>query len=128
IELAPVLLCRRALGRPVRRVIELIGNLRRPVAAHMAVEDVAFDRRAEACRAAGLVGFPAWREHEGTAQREMRLRLLRCALLERDDVLALGRHGIDDAARFLVDRFEAHRSSFFAALKGRATSYTATSA
>src|SRR5213592_4343959 len=87
VELAPVLLRRRAFGRPVGRVIELVGYLRRPEAADMAVEDIALDRLAQARRAACRIGLPPWREDQRTAEREMRLRrLLRRSLLQRDDV------------------------------------------
>src|SRR5215207_5177788 len=44
IDLAPVLLRRRALGGPVGRVVQLIGYLRRPVAADVAIEQVALHR------------------------------------------------------------------------------------
>src|SRR2546427_3487804 len=88
IELAPVLLCRRALGRPVGRVIELVGYLRRPEAADVAVEDIALDRLAQARRAARRIGLPPWREDQRTAEREMRLRrLLRRGPLEGGDGL-----------------------------------------
>src|SRR5689334_21245670 len=52
IEFAPVLLRRRALGRPVGRVIQLVGHLRGPEAPDVAVEDVALDRLAQSGRAA----------------------------------------------------------------------------
>ena len=82
------------LRGPVGRVIELVGHLRRPEAADVAVEQIALDRLAQPGGAAGAVGLPARREHERAAEREM--RLLRAAgALQRDDVarsrLRLGR-------------------------------------
>src|SRR3954468_17252296 len=59
VQLPPVLLRRCALRRPVGRVIQLIGHLRRPEEADVAVEDVALDGLAEAGSAAVRVGFPA---------------------------------------------------------------------
>src|SRR5664279_2037569 len=47
IDFAPVLLGGRALGGPVGRVIQLIRHLRRPIAADVAVEQVALDRLTE---------------------------------------------------------------------------------
>src|SRR5262245_21125153 len=72
IDLAPVLLSGRALRGPVGRVIELIGHLRRPVAADVAVEQIPFDGLTQAGRPAFFVGLPAGREHERAADREMR--------------------------------------------------------
>src|ERR1043165_416448 len=46
IDLAPVLLGRSALRGPVGRVIELVGHLRRPVAADVTVEQIAQRRHA----------------------------------------------------------------------------------
>src|SRR3954468_18024329 len=60
IDLPPVFLRGCALRRPVRRVIELIRHLRRPVAADVAVEQVAFDRLAQTGGATGAIGFPPW--------------------------------------------------------------------
>src|SRR5262245_48408512 len=74
IELAPVLLGGRALARPVGRVIELVGDLRRPVAAVVTVEQIALDRLAQTGGAAGAVRFPAWREHQGAPDRKVRLQ------------------------------------------------------
>src|SRR5215831_12314858 len=104
IELAPVLLRRRALRGPVGRVIELVGHLRRPEAADVAVEDVALDRLAEAGGAAVRVGFPPRGEHERATEWEMR-RHLRHAL-QCDDVLLLFRDVLDNASRLAVDRFQ----------------------
>src|SRR6266702_2437264 len=62
IYLPPVVGRRGALVGPVRCVIQVIGNLSRPAAAQMAVEQIALDRLAQAGRAAGDVHFPAGRE------------------------------------------------------------------
>src|SRR3954447_24900259 len=59
IDFAPVLLRRGALAGPVRRVIELVGHLRRPVAADVTIEQIAFDRLAQARRAAGAIRLPS---------------------------------------------------------------------
>src|SRR5262245_50586298 len=93
IDLSPVLLRRRALGGPVRRMIELVGHLRRPVATDVTVEEIALDRLTEPRGAARAIGLPAWREHHCAAQRNMRrTRLLRhtAALQCHDVVLRLG--------------------------------------
>ena len=57
---------------PVGRVIQLVGHLRRPVAADVAVEEVALDRLAEPRRAARAIRFPARREHQRAAERNVR--------------------------------------------------------
>src|SRR5688500_3918216 len=62
VDLPPVLLRGRARPRPVRLMIQLIRHLRRPVAADVAIEEIAFDRLTESRRAAGAIGFPARRE------------------------------------------------------------------
>src|SRR5258707_645019 len=72
IDLAPVLLGGGALGRPVGRVIQLIRHLRRPVAADVAVEQIALDRLTESGGAAGAVRFPSRREDQRAAHRKMR--------------------------------------------------------
>ena len=78
VDLAPVLLGRGALRRPVGRVIQLIGHLRRPEAAHVAVEQIALDRLAQPGGAAVAIGFPARREHQRAAGGNVRrLGLLR---------------------------------------------------
>src|SRR5439155_16570119 len=84
IEFAPVLLRRRALRRPVGRVIELVGHVRRPEAPDVAVEDVALDGLTQAGRAAGLIRRPSGGEHERAPEREVRLRRLLGGLLQRD--------------------------------------------
>src|SRR3954451_7942643 len=70
VKLPPVLLRRCALRRPVGRVIQLVGHLRRPEAADVAVEDVALDRLAEAGGAAVRVGLPARGKDQRAAKRE----------------------------------------------------------
>ena len=59
IDLAPVLLGGRALGGPVGRVIQLIRHLGRPVAADVAVEQIALDRLAQARRPARRDPLPS---------------------------------------------------------------------
>src|SRR4051812_45218663 len=102
IDLAPVLLRRGALAGPVRRVIELVGHLRRPVAADVTVEQIAFDRLAQPGGAAGAIRFPARREHQRAADRKVR-QLRHPGPLQRDDVL-IG--GALDARRLAVDGFQ----------------------
>src|SRR5947207_5099952 len=110
IELAPVLLGRGALRRPVGRVIELVGHVRRPEAADVAVEDVALDRLAQTGGAAGRIRLPAGREHQRAAKREVRLRrLLWRPLLQRDDVFfrrAIFTRRFRHAMGFAVDCLE----------------------
>src|SRR5438034_4906576 len=72
VELAPVLLGRGTLAGPVRRVIELVRHLGRPVAADMAIEQIPFDRLAQSGGPAGAVRFPTGRKHERAADREVR--------------------------------------------------------
>src|ERR1700730_7547745 len=86
IDLAPVLLSGRALGGPVGRVVQLIRHLRRPVAADVAVEQIAFDRLTEPRRAARPIRFPARREDQRAADREMR-QLGNAGALKPDDVM-----------------------------------------
>ena len=100
IDLAPVLLGGGALGGPVGRVIQLVGHLRRPVAADVAVEQIALDRLAQAGGAAGAVRFPAGREHQRAAERKVRLRRLlrRPALLQRHDIAPARSASLDPRA------------------------------
>ncbi len=72
VDLAPVLLSRGALLRPVRRVVQLIGHLRWPEAPEMAVEEIALDRLAQPGGAAGAIDFPARREDRRAAERDVR--------------------------------------------------------
>src|SRR5580704_8250830 len=73
IDLAPIFLRGGALGGPVRRVVQLIGNLRRPETALMAIEYVALHRSTQAGRAAVVIRLPPRRKDHRTAQRNMRL-------------------------------------------------------
>ena len=68
IDLPPVLLRGGALRRPVRRVIQLIGHLRRPEAAHVAVEQIALDRLTQSGRAAVAIRFPAGRRRPASSR------------------------------------------------------------
>src|SRR5580693_5896289 len=61
IDLAPVFLRRGAFAGPVGRMIQLVGHLRGPEAAVVAIEQVALHGRAKAGRAAAGIGFPARR-------------------------------------------------------------------
>src|ERR1700680_3721258 len=98
VELAPVLLSGCALARPVGCVIELVGDLRRPVAADVAVEQIALDGLAQTGGPAGALRFPPGREHERAADGKVRQQR-RPGPLQRDDV-RLGR--ALDARRFAV--------------------------
>src|SRR5207249_12263176 len=89
IDLPPVLLRGGALARPVGRVIQHVGYLRRPEAADVTVEDVALDGRVESGCPARLIRFPAGREEGGASQRKMRPER---RLLQRDDVVLLIRY------------------------------------
>src|SRR2546421_12175823 len=99
IDLAPVLLRRRALRRPVGRVIQLVGHLRRPVAADVTVEQIALDRLTESGSTAAAIRLPARREHERAPEREVR-HLRDAVALQRDDV---ARRCLLDAYRLAVN-------------------------
>src|SRR5262245_40497781 len=83
-------------------MIELVGHLRRPVAADVAVEQIAFDRLAQSGGAAGAIGLPSRREHQGAADRKMRQQR-RLRTLKGDDVVT---HGAFDANGLPIDRFQ----------------------
>src|SRR5579871_3920195 len=96
IDLAPIFLRCGALRGPIRRVIQLIGNLRRPEAAFMTIEDVALDRLAQTCGAAVVVRLPSRRKDERATERDVRRRLRR-RTLQRDYIrLGIGcaRHSL----------------------------------
>jgi hypothetical protein len=80
-------------------VIQLVGHLRRPIAADVAIEQIALDRLTEAGRSTGPIGLPAWREHQRAAEWKMR-ELWEAGSLQRDHV-GLGR--TLDARGFAVD-------------------------
>src|SRR5438552_5296845 len=88
VDLAPVFLRRCALACPVGRVVELVGNLRRPVAPRVAVKQIALDGLAQPGGSPARIHFPAGVKLQRAAQREMRalLWLLRRPLLKSDDV------------------------------------------
>src|SRR5260370_39335948 len=88
IDLAPVLLSRGALAGPIRRMVELVGDLRRPEAAGVAIVEIALDGRAQAGSAAARIGFPTGGEDHRTTEGDVRLcGLLWRALLERDHIV-----------------------------------------
>jgi len=64
IEIAPVFRSGGTFSGPVGRVVQMIGDLRRPVATDKTVVDIALDRLAKPGRAAGRVNFPTGREHQ----------------------------------------------------------------
>src|SRR5258708_1580830 len=72
INLAPVFLRRGAFAGPVRRVIQLVGNLGRPEAAVVTIEEIALHWRAQARRAARGIRFPSRRKNERAAQWNVR--------------------------------------------------------
>src|SRR5580704_7296641 len=88
INLPPIFLRGSALSGPIRRVVQLIGNLRRPEAALMTIENVAFHRRAEPGSASVVVSLPTRRENERTAERNMRLCRGRRWPLQRYHIIA----------------------------------------
>ena len=63
-------------------MIQLVGYLRRPVAADVTVEQVALDRLAQSRRAARAIGLPPGREYERAPDRNMR-RLRQPIALQR---------------------------------------------
>src|SRR6266404_5549346 len=65
VDLAPVFLCGGAFAGPVRRVIQLVGDLRRPEASVVTVEEIALHGRAETRGAAARIGLPSRGEDEG---------------------------------------------------------------
>src|SRR5690348_15253151 len=89
IDLAPILLRRRAFTRPVGSVVIEVGYVRRPEACEVTVEQVALDRLTKAGGRASAVGFPTRREHEGATEWHMGTCLLRwpLRLLQRDDIV-----------------------------------------
>jgi len=82
VDLAPVLLRGGALGGPVWRVVELIGNLCRPETAGVAIEKIALHRLAQSGCSAVAIRFPSGRKHKRAAQGDVRSRgrLLRRSL------------------------------------------------
>src|SRR5689334_14908029 len=88
VDVPPVLGGGCALGRPVRIIVQMIGDLRRPEASGVAIVEIALDRLAEARGAAGGIDFPSWEKHQRATHGHMRMlgrRLLRP--LQRNDVL-----------------------------------------
>src|SRR5271154_6776429 len=86
IDFAPVFLRGGALGGPIGRVIQLIGNLRRPEAALVAIENIALYRCAQARGATVVIGLPAGRENERTTERDVR-RCRSGRRLQCDDII-----------------------------------------
>src|SRR3984957_18570721 len=72
IEISPVLGCASAFRGPVRCIVQMIGDLCRPIATDKAVVDIALHGLAKPCRAAGRVNFPAGRKHQRATHRHMR--------------------------------------------------------
>ena len=112
VDFAPVFLRGGAAARPAGRVIELVGHLRRPVAADVAVEEIAFDRLAQSRRAARAIHFPSGREHRSSSQAECAARLLRrLTALQCDDILLRGfRNCLIDLRCLAVDSLQSTSS------------------
>src|SRR5260370_25323679 len=67
VDVAPIVRRRGALIGPVRRIIQVVGHLRRPSTTQVAIKQIALDGLAKASRAAGNVDLPAAREvHRAT--------------------------------------------------------------
>ena len=85
-------------------MIELIGNLRRPETASVAIEDVALYRLAKSGSASVVIGLPSGREYQRTAQRDMRtLRRLLRGPLQRYDVVFLRSHLARDSLGLAIN-------------------------
>ena len=70
-------------------MIQLVGHLRRPEAAHVAIEQIALDRLAQAGGAAGAIGFPSGRKDQRATRWECAAARAAAAarLLQRDHIL-----------------------------------------
>src|SRR5438309_10913207 len=87
VDFAPVFLRRRTLGGPVRRMIQLIGNLRGPEASGVAIEQIAFHGLTEAGCSSVAIGLPSRREDQRTTQRNVWSRRLLGWALQCDHIV-----------------------------------------
>ena len=71
IEIAPVFGGTRAFTDPVGIVVQVVGNLRRPVTAKPAIVDVPLDGLAESACTAGCINFPARRKYKAATYRHV---------------------------------------------------------
>src|ERR1700732_91917 len=103
IDFAPIVGGRSAFIRPVRRVVQMIRDLRRPAASEIAIEQIALDWLAKTRGATGVVNFPAWSEVECTPHRIIDSSCIRRLLLKGLDVpVSCGDH-LFNLAGFLVN-------------------------
>src|SRR5262245_57172384 len=98
-------------------MVQLIGNVRRPEATEMAVEDVTFDGLTQSRRAARRIGLPAREKRQRATERKVRRR---GRLLKSDHVLAVPcAREIGNAVGFAIDRLEVGHSAASALASSR---------
>src|ERR1700683_2124973 len=62
VQIAPILGGRGALARPIRIIVQMIGNLGGPETGDVAIVDIAFDWLAQPRGSSGRIHFPARRK------------------------------------------------------------------
>src|SRR5580704_890539 len=103
VDIPPVVGGRAAFGSPVRVVADMIRNLSGPGATQIAVEQVAFHRRAESRGSAGDIYFPARVKAQRTAERVIDTSMLLGFVLQRLDIARFRDTGFFHLARFPIE-------------------------
>src|SRR5579862_1933180 len=117
IEILPIFRRGGAIDSPVGRIVQMIGNLRRPIATHETVVDVALDGLAESGGAARRVHFPTGSEHQRASHRDVRALRIRWPALQCLDITETGGLiGTVDAGRLFVYRSHVFHDAFLSAV------------
>jgi hypothetical protein len=104
IQIAPIFCSAGTLADPVGIVVQVIGNLCRPVTAKPAIVDVPFQRLAEAGCTAGSIDFPTGREDEAAPHGHPHPWPGLLLALQRNNILFRGIDQVVDKTRLSVDR------------------------
>src|SRR5580704_7663081 len=102
IDVAPIVGGRCALVSPVGSIIQVVGNLRRPSATQVAIEQVALDGLAKTGCSAGRIHFPAGSEIERAPHWVINFSFS-APLLQRLDVPRRRSDRVFHATRLAVD-------------------------
>src|SRR5713226_5002190 len=95
INVAPILGAYRAFTGPIGRIVQMVGDMCRPKAGDVTIEEVAFNRLAQAGGAPSGIDFPSGKEHQRAAHGYVRLGA--GWILEGDDIVLARRYMLLDA-------------------------------
>jgi hypothetical protein len=113
IDVAPILCAYGAFTGPIRRIVQMIGDMRGPKAGDVTIEEVALNRLAEAGGATRGIDFPSGEEDERAAHGYVRLGT--GWILESDNIILARRDMLLNAQRLPIYSSKMLHTAFLSA-------------